>query len=69
MLELKLGKKQDERAWQYRRYLDDTFRDKAFCHMITIQAASILALCYDHTIIYHQCVRVRVRVGTPLARR
>ncbi len=23
----------------------DTFRDKAFCHMITIQAATILALC------------------------
>ena len=26
-------------------------------------------LYYDHTIIYHQCVRVRVMVATPLARR
>ena len=25
--------------------LNDTFKDKASCHMITIQAASILALC------------------------
>ena len=47
MLELKLVKRQDIRALQYIRYLDDTFRDKAFCHMIivTIQAATILALC------------------------
>ena len=27
------------------RHLDDTFRDKAFCRMITIQVATILALC------------------------
>ena len=27
------------------RYLHDTFRDKAFCHMTTIQAVTILALC------------------------
>ncbi len=49
MLELKLGNKQDRRALQYRCYLDDTFRDKAFCHMITIQAATILALCNAKT--------------------
>ncbi len=35
----------DLQTFQYIRYLDDTFRDKAFCHMITIQAATILALC------------------------
>ena len=28
-----------------------------------------LPISYDHTIIHHQCMRVRVRVGTPLARR
>ncbi len=45
MLELKLMKRQDIRAQQYIRYMDETFRDKAFCQMITIQAATILALC------------------------
>ncbi len=28
------------------RYLDGTFRDKAFYHMISIQAALLLALCW-----------------------
>ncbi len=27
------------------RYLDNTFRDKEFCHMIIIQAALLLVLC------------------------
>ena len=26
-------------------HLDDTFREKPFCHIIIIQAASVLALC------------------------
>ncbi len=32
----------------YIRYLDDTFRDKAFCHMIIIQEVLLLALCYAY---------------------
>ncbi len=30
-------------------YLDDTFRDKAFCHMIIIQEVLLLALCKGMT--------------------
>ena len=39
---------------QYIRYLDDTFRDKAFCHMILIQAVLLLALC--------KCIREKTRI-------
>ena len=35
------------------RHLDDTFSDKAFCHMIIIQVALLLALCVYHEIYSH----------------
>ncbi len=43
--EFKLGNNHEVEAKLYISYLDDTFRDKAFCHMIIIQEVLLLALC------------------------